>query len=229
MTAPQTFLQLTQALAIEVRAAGVGPSTVVGQTGEYGRLVKWIADADMELQQEHDNWRFMVNTFSLNTVVGDGSYTGADCLVPVTDLRVWRERTIKAYLLSAGVTDESELRYIDYEAWYVLYNTGPQTNSRPIHYTVGNAMELLIGPRPMDIYRVSGEYQRSVTKMLADSDTPKYPAEFHSLAVYLAMVKYGRFTGAVEVMQDGDRLYKKMMNRMERTQLPRMNHRLPLA
>lgn len=229
MTAPQTFLQLVQALAIEVRASGTGPTTVAGQTGEYGRLVKWVADADMELQQEHDNWRFMVNTFALNTVVGDGSYAAADCLTPVTDLRSWRERTIKAYLLAAGVSDESELRYIDYEAWYVMYHTGPQTNSRPIHYTVGNAMELLIGPLPMDVYRVSGEYQRSVTKMVADGDTPIYPAEFHYLAVYLAMMKYGRFTGATEVFQDGERLYRKMKNRMERTQLPRMNHRLPLA
>lgn len=229
MTAPQTFLQLAQALAIEVRSSGTGPTTVVGQTGEYGRLVKWIADADMEIQQEHDNWRFMVNTFELNTVAGDGSYTAADCLVPITDLRVWRERKIKAYLLSAGVTDECELRYIDYDDWYVIYHTGPQTNSRPIHYTVGNAMELLIGPLPMDVYRVSGEYQRSVTKMTADADTPRYPAEFHSLAVYLAMMKYGRFTGAVEVFQDGERLYTKMLRRMERTQLPRMNTRLPLA
>ncbi len=229
MAVAQTFLQLVQALAVEVRAAGNGPTTVVGQTGEYARLVKWVADADMELQQEHDNWRFMANTFTLNTVVGDDSYAAADCIVPVTDLRMWRERTIKCYLLSAGVTDEGELGYIDYEAWDWMYNTGPQTNSRPIHYTVGDAMELLIGPLPMDVYRISGKYQRSVTKMALDADTPRYPAEFHSLAVYLAMVKYGRFTGAVEVMQDGDRLYKKMMNRMERTQLPRMNHRLPLA
>lgn len=229
MTAAQTFLQLTQALAIEVRASGVGPTTVVGQTGEYGRLVKWIADADMEIQQEHDNWRFMINTFTLNTVVGDASYAPADCIVPITDLRVWRERTIKAYLLSAGVTDEGELRYIDYDAWYWMYGTGPQTNSRPIHYTVGNAMELLIGPLPMDVYRVSGEYQRSVTKMTTDAATPLYPAEFHSLAVYLAMTKYGRFTGASEVETRGMMMYNKMKNRMERTQLPRMNHRLPLA
>lgn len=229
MTAPQTFLQLVQALAIEVRAAGTGPTTVVGQTGEYGRLVKWVADADMELQQEHDNWKFMVNSFTINTVVGDPSYAAADCIVPVTDLRTWKDRTIKAYLLSAGVSDQSFLTYIDYEEWDAMYNTGPQTNSRPINYTIGNATELLIGPLPMDIYRISGLYQRSVTKMTTDSATPIYPAEFHSLAVYLAMMKYGRFTGALEVFQDGERLYKKMMNRMERTQLPRMNRRLPLA
>lgn len=229
MTAPQTFLQLTQALAVEVGATGIGPVTVANQTGEYRRLIKWIADSDMELQQEHDNWRFMVNTFEINTVVGDGVYTAADCVTPVTDLRSWRERTIKAYLLSAGVTDECELRYIDYESWYVMYHTGPQTNSRPIHYTVGNAMELLIGPLPMDVYRISGEYQRSVTKMTADADTPVYPAEFHSLPVYLAMMKYGRFTGAQELIDHGQYLYNKMMNRMERSQLPRMNHRLPLA
>ncbi len=227
--APQTFLQLTQNLAVEVSASGSGPSTVVGQAGEYGRLVKWIADADMELQQEHGNWRFMVNTFAIDTIVGDPSYIASDCVIPVTDLRTWKERTIKAYLLSAGLTDQSELSYIDYEAWDWMYNTGPQTNSRPIHYTVGNAMELLIGPLPMDVYRISGNYQRSVTKMLVDSDIPNYPAEFHNLPVYLAMMKYGRYTGAQEVFQDGERLYKKMMNRMERTQLPRMNHRLPLA
>lgn len=229
MTTAQTFLQLAQVLRQEVGAAGTGPSTVVSQSGEYARIVRWIADADQEIQQEHDNWRFMVNTFTLNTVASDGSYSASDCIVPVTDLRIWRDRMIKIYLLSAGTTDEGYLRYVDYESWYSKYNTGPQTPSRPIHYAIGNAQELLIGPIPDAVYRISGEYQRSVTQMTSDSNTPLYPAEFHMLPVYLGMMKYGRFTGGTEVFQDGERLYKKMLNRMERTQLPRMNSKLPLA
>ena len=224
-----TYLQLAQRLRQEVGAAGTGPSSVVAQTGEYKRIVDYLADADQELQQEHDNWKFMVNTFAINTIVGVAAYPATACLLPVYDLRSWRDRTIKAYLLSAGLGDESELRFIDYDAWYVMYGTGPQTNSRPIHYTIGNENELLIGPLPMDVYRISGEYQRSVTRLSADTDVPVYPPEFQLLPVYSGMRKYGFYTGAVEVIQNGDALYKKMMRRMERSQLPRMNHLIPLA
>ncbi|HXE49570.1 MAG TPA: hypothetical protein VN663_14420 [Ramlibacter sp.] len=225
----KTFLQLAQRLRQEVQGAGTGPTTVLNQTGEYKRIVDWIAEADEEIQQEHDTWKFMVGNFALNTVVGDASYTPADCLTPFNDFRQWRQRTVKCYNLTAGVNDEIELNYIDYESWYVLYNTRPQTNSRPIHWTTGNQNELLIGPLPNDVYRVSGEYHRNATEMVADSEYPKYPSEYHMLPVYLAMMKYGRFTGASEVFADGERLYKKMLHRMERTQLPRFNSRQPLA
>lgn len=229
MATAKTFLQLAQDLRQEVGAAGTGPATVTGQTGEYGRIVKWIHDADLEIQQVHDQWKFKIGTFALNTVVGTLSYTQADFLTPATDLRTWRPRTIKIYLLAAGVTDEIELNYIDYEAWYVMYGTGPQSPTRPIHYTIGNNMELLIGPKPNDIYRISGEYHKEASELVNDSDVPSYPKEFHSLPVYLAMMKYGRFTAASEVFTDGERLYKQMLRRMERTQLPRLNWRLPLA
>lgn len=225
----KTYLQLVQALRQEVGAAGSGPTTVVGQTGEYARMVSWVSQADQEIQQVHDQWRFKVGTFSLDTVVGVSSYAASQCTPPVPDLRTWRPRTIKIYLLSAGVTDEIELNYIDYEAWYVMYGTGPQSNTRPIHYTIGNEMELLIGPRPNDVYRISGEYHRESSVLVNDSDMPAYPAEFHMLPVYLAMMKYGRFTAAGEVYSDGERLYKQMLRRMERTQLPRLNWRMPLA
>lgn len=225
----KTYLQLCQRLRQEVGASGTGPSTVVNQVGEYKRIVDWIADADQEIQQEHDEWRFMVNDFALDTVLGIASYAASQCTPPVVDLRQWKERTIKCYLLSAGVTDQNELRYIGFEDWDIMYNTGPQTNSRPIHWTIGNEMELLIGPHPADVYRITGLYQRSVSALTLDADVPNYPAEFQMLPVYLAMMKYGRFTAAGEVYADGERLYTKMLNRMRRSQLPRWNRRIPLA
>ena len=229
MATAKTFLQLAQRLRQEVSGNGTGPSTVVGQSGEYRRYVDWIAEADQEIQQEHNQWLFMRKPFALNTVAGDGSYTPADCLTPFTDLRTWVDRTFKSYLLTAGVGNETELRRIDYESWYVMYNTGPQSPSMPMHYTIGNSLEILLGPIPNDVYRVSGIYQRDVTTMTADLDTPSYPAEFHMLPVYLAMTKYGRYTGAGEVVAFGEAMYKKMLHRMERTQLPRLNSRIPLA
>lgn len=229
MSAPKTFLQLAQSLRQEVGANGTGPTTVVSQTGEYKRLIDYIAAADEEIQQEKDQWRFMVKSFQINTVAGTMAYASTAFLVPSTDVRTWRDRTIKCYLLSAGKGDEGWLSYIDYEEWDATYNTGAQTNNRPMHWTIGNANELLIGPAPNGVYRITGEYMRTASTLTADSDTPTYPAEFHMLPVYLAMMKYGRFTGAGEVYTDGERLYNKMLNRMKRTQLPQFNHPRPLA
>lgn len=225
----KTYLQLCQRLRQEVGAAGTGPTTVINQTGEYQRLVDWIAEADEEIQRETDEWRFMVGNYALNTLVGVASYLPSDCIPPITDMRKWKERRPKMYLLASGVTDEQELTYIDYDDWYHRYGTGPQSNSRPRHWAYGNAGELLIGPRPADVYRISGEYQRVVTPLTLDAQTPIYPAEFHLLPVYLAMMSYGRYNAATEVYSDGERKYYKMLSQMRRTQMPRLNRSIPLA
>ncbi len=217
-----TFLQLAVRLRQEVLASGTGPSTVVSQAGELKRIVDWIAEADEEIQQEHDEWKFMVGDFTLNTVADDGSYAASDCVTPITDLRNWKLETFKIYLSATGVSDETRLRWIDYQDWYEKYNTGSQTSQRPVHFTIGNDMSIKLGPKPNAVYRISGEYQKSIDTMTADADVPVYPAEFHKLPLYLGMMKYGRSTGATEVYQDGERLYTKMLRRMERSQLPRV-------
>lgn len=227
--AGKSYLDLCVEVREEVMASGNGPVSVLNQTGEYRRIVKYVADADEEIQQEHDEWKFMVNLFTLTTVVGVASYAPSQCDVPVNDLRQWRQRTFKCYLESVGPGDEQPLTYIDYQIWYDRYHTGTQSNQRPVHFTIGNGMEILLGPVPGDVYKVSGEYQRCVTRMTDNDDVPTYPAEYHMLPIYLAMMKYGRSTAASEVFADGQRLYNKLLNRMRRTQLPPINTLRPLA
>lgn len=224
-----TFLQLAQRLRQEVGGAGTGPSAVTNQVGEYKRIVDWIATSDEEIQQEHDEWKFMVGDFAINTVADDGSYSDSDCVTPITDLRNWKTETFKIYLSATGVSDETPLFYMDYQTWYEIYNTGSQTSSRPMYFTIGNDMSIKLGPAPNAVFRVSGEYQKSVTTLAASADEPTYPDEYHMLPVYLGMMKYGRYTGASEVYSDGERLYRKLLRRMERTQLPMVRMARPLA
>lgn len=225
----KTFLQLAAALRQEVAGNGTGPTAVTGQTGELKRIVDWIVAADEEVQQAHDQWKFMVGSFTLNTVAGDNSYAAADCVTPVTNLRDWRLDTFKIYLLSAGTGGETKLHWMDYQDWYDIYNTGTQTNSRPSRFAVGNDMSIKLGAAPDAVYRISGEYQKSVTTLAANADVPVYPSEYHMLPVYGGMMKYGRYTGAAEVFSDGERLYNQLMRRMERTQLPKIRRARPLA
>ena len=225
----KTFLQLASRLRQEVSGSGTGPSTTVGQTGELKRLIDWIVEADEEVQQEHDEWKFMVGSFTLNTVADDNSYAASDCITPVTDLRNWRLETFKIYLLASGTSNEGRLWWMDYQDWYERYNTGSQTNSRPQLFTVGNDMSIKLGATPDAVYRISGEYQKSVTSLSANADVPVYPAEFHMLPVYGAMMKHGLYVGAPEFYQKGEILYNKMMRRMERSQLPRIRTAGPMA
>lgn len=50
MDQSRTYLELCQAFREDIGIAGTGPATVVGQTGILGRIVRWIADADITIQ-----------------------------------------------------------------------------------------------------------------------------------------------------------------------------------
>lgn len=222
-----TFLQLAQRLRQEVSGVGTGPNLVTNQVGEYKRIVDWIATADEDVQRKHNEWLFMRPGFTVSTVAADPIYAYGDCTdtttnLPITNFRKWVEDSFKIYLLSGGVQGETPLSYMSYDRWYSIYFTGTRVSSYPIDFTVKNDLTFSLAPIPNDVYVVSGEYQRSVTTLTNGSDTPIYPAEYHMLPVYAGMMSYGRYTGAVEVYQDGDRLYKRMMAEMERTQLPEM-------
>lgn len=223
------FLEICQRVRQEVGAAGVGPASVLNQTGELKRIVDWVATADGDIQRKYNQWKFMTASFSLNTVASDASYNAADFLTPVTDLRDFRRESLKIYTLSAGVQDETKIYYMEYQDWYEIYGTGLQSTGRPLYYAVGNDMSLKLGPVPNEIFRMSGEYQKAVTLLSANNNTPPYPEEFHMLPVYLAMKKYGRYTGATELYEDGEREYKKMLIAMERSQLPKIRMGCALA
>lgn len=223
----KTFLQLVVKLSQECGVSTVGPTTVVAQVGQYKELVDWIAEADEEVQQDRNDWRFMVGSFAIDTVVGTSGYLPTAFVTPVTNWRDVRDGTVNIY--SGTTANQSRLRKVSYQTWYDLYNTGAQTNSRPTVFTIGNDMSVLLGPLPDAVYRVSGEYQKSVATMAVDADTPIYPAEFHLLPVYLAMTKYGRQYAASEVYSEGNRLYQKMMARMRRTQTQEITLGGPLA
>ena len=226
---PMNFLQICQRIRQEVGGTGTGPSSVTSQVGELARIVSWAAEADQDVQQAQDQWKFMVGDFTLNTVADDGSYAPADCVTPITAFRNWKKETLKIYLLSAGTGNETALTYIGYQDWYERFNTGGQTSSRPRWFTIGNDMSLKLAPKPDAVYRISGEYQKSVTTLAANADVPTYPSEYHMLPVYGGMMKYGRYTGAAEVFSDGERLYNQLMKRMERTQLPEIRRAGPMA
>lgn len=222
-----TFLQLASRWRQEVGGSGTGPSTVVSQVGEYARGVSWIATADEDIQRARNEWLFMRRGFTVQTVADTAAYAYGSCTdtttsAVITNFREWDKEKFKIYLTSGGVAGERSMTYMDYQTWYEIYNTHTQTSSFPVEFTVLANRSFSLGPKPNAVYTVSGEYQMSVTTMTANADVPLYPAEYHLLPMWKAMVAHGYYTGAPELIQRGNAEAAKLMYQMERTQLPEL-------
>lgn len=219
-----TFLELAIKLRKECGVTGTD-ATTVNATGEWGRLCGWIVDSWIEIQDDQTGWEWMRKTVTFNTVSQQGEYTPVQA--GVTDLGSWKEKSFRAYPVSAGVGAEQVIKYKPYSAFrdQYLLSSMRTTYSRPIEITVSPSKSLILGFAPNEVYVVSGEYYKAPVTMTLDADTPDMPAKFHLAIVHRAKMKYGIFESASEVYDAGKEDLRVIMNSLRQDQLPKMTRR----
>ena len=228
------YLQLAQRLAVECGVTG-SLASVAGQTGMYAKLVNWVNDAWLEIQGMHDNWNWMREPFAFNTVASTGNYdpnsiTNTVTSQPMTDLRYWWRDTFRCQKVSIGVQDEQWLVEWEYQVFRNTYRFNVQVNGRPVVFAImPNDKKVMLGQIPDDIYQISGEYQVLPTSLVANTDTPAIPEHLHLVIVYKAMQFYGLYEAAPEVLSKGNTEFSRLMNQLEREQLPGLWLGNPLA
>lgn len=228
------YLQLVQRLAVECGVVGT-ISSVVGQTGMYAKLVNWTDAAWVEIQGMHDNWNWMREPFAFNTVANTGDYnpnsiTNTVTGQQMTDLRYWWKDTFRCQRVSIGVQDEQWLVEWEYQVFRNTYRFNVQMPGRPVVFAIRpNEKEVLLGQVPDDIYQISGEYQVLPSSMAVNTDTPAMPTHLHLAIVYKAMQSYGLYEAAPEVLSRGTTEFSRLMNQLEREQLPELYLTNPLA
>lgn len=229
------YLQLAQRLAVECGVAGGGPLSITGQTGMYAKLVHWVNDAWLEMQGMHDNWAWMRHPFTFETVASTGDYLPASITNTVTstvmtDLRYWHKDTFRCQKKSIGVQDEQWLVEWEYQVFRNTYRFNVQANGRPVVFAIKpNGKAVMLGQIPDDVYQVSGEYQKLPTALALPTDAPGMPEHLHMAIVYKAMQFYGLYEAAPEVLTRGNTEFGRLMNQLEREQLPELYLGNPLA
>lgn len=229
------YLQLAQRLAVECGVAGGGPSSVSGQTGTYQKLVNWTNDAWLEIQGMHDAWGWMREPFAFLTVTSTGDYAPATTTNTLTgslltDLRFWHRDTLRCQMASIGVQDEQWLVEWDYNTFRNTYRFNVQTDGRPVVFAVKpNGKDIMLGQVPDAVYQISGEYQAVPSSLTVDASTPEIPTHLHMVIVYKAMQFYGLYEAASEVLSKGNMEFSRLMNQLEREQLPELSLGNPLA
>jgi hypothetical protein len=228
------FLELAQRARRRCRVIGSGPSAITGQSEEYARLIDFVNEAWMSIQELHQNWQWMRQTTTFPTVAGQAEYTLAQIQATGTnfsDFGFWDNYSFRAYSTSIGLPDERMLDYSPYEDWHDYYQLGSlrTSNSMPVDATVLPALGVGIGPTPIAGYTISGDYYKKATELVASTDEPGLPSQYHMLIVYRVMMLYGAGEAAGEVFEMGKNLYGEMLNRLELQQLPEMDMAGPLV
>jgi len=235
-----TFLQLCIDAQRECDITGPAISAVTNQSGELNRIVNWVAQAWIEVQNRHTDWRWMRSRYTLNLAANVDSYAGAVAVDelsgnPVTRFARWLlfddrgASNVKIYLQSAGKGTERWMSFLDWASFREIYKRGIVPNAPPAHYTLDPQNNLVFGPSPDAVYIASGEYMKSAQPLAAEGDVPECPARFHQVIVYMAMQKYAGFESAPEVMARGIKEGNRIARQLENDQLAPVALAAPLA
>lgn len=205
-----TFLELCQRLRQEVGAAGSGPASVTGQHGEYARLVGWVQQAWTEVQTKRPDWLFMWAEGEIEMEDGYREYA-----LP----NDWA-----SFIPGTIFLGDRRLRLLPYPEFRRRYRSEAPAEPRHITVTPDQVLTLSssvqIDAPPAPGQTLSFEYYRSPQQLTANDDLPRLPEPYHMLIVYRAMVQYGLYENAGEVVQQGMVNAGPLMLQLERTQLP---------
>jgi hypothetical protein len=221
-TGGMTFVQLVQRLRRRCRVAGAGniPVTLTNQNEEISRLIDFINEAWLDIQNAREDWQWMRSTCSFTTIQGQATYTPTQA--GLIDWGNWTRDTWRSYYTTTGTRGEILMDYIDYEDWRNLYQFGATrvSYSQPFVITITPDKQLGLGPVPLSGYTVTGDYFTVPTLLVDDTDTPTLPSRFQMAIVYRAMMFYGVSEAAPEVYQEGKEEFDRMMMRLTLNQMP---------
>lgn len=218
------FLELCQAVARESGTVAGLPSfnTVTDPSGRIEKLVNWVADAWVGIQNERPDWLFRIGEFESPLTAGVDEYTGASfaievaAFLPDTPTRT----TMTVYETAKGRSDEGYIRQISYERWRSKWDYGVSDANRPVEWAVKPNGALVIGPTPDTAYTLRGQYKRKAQRLVADADIPIMPEDFHNVIVAEALRLMARSDEAFEVLREKADRYEQVRFALVHDQTP---------
>lgn len=202
----RNFVTLCQDVFREVGAAGIAPVTTVGATGEWLRIVNWVRDAELEIQNLNVDWRWLRKTLPFYTKAQTQASiytdnTGTVSAFP-TDLAAWDLKNGVWQLLPPNNTTFAPIMVYE---WEVVRNTIFNTTNfnQPWRVIVMPDNTLRFDLIPDQAYQCQTEY-RTVPYSIGTSGTPDNDVSFiparyaNQLIVAWSQLKYGLFESAAE-------------------------------
>lgn len=195
------FLEMVQELVLMGGIAGQGgPHTVTGQTGEYGRAVAFIRQANAEVCGMHPDWGFL-------WAHGEQS-VATEVIDPPSGLETWAVDRLQL--------DGSPLAVLGWSE-FVPADAAP---TRPYWAIIRPDNRLQLHPEPDKTYTLSYDYWTTPALLALDADVSAIPARFHPVVIGRALILLGNYEFAEDLMKQGQELYQLHLESLQQDQLP---------
>jgi len=214
-----TFLQLVQALHRESGASGTAPTSVVNQTGQNLRLVNWIKDANLDVQNLWLNWKFLYSTDTGRTLTpGDNTLAAPDDFGD----GMWDVTTFR--IVPEGDTQEQHIDVQQFED--VKDELLDESEGTPFRVTVmpDDSLRFEGTPDAEDEFRAVYYRGPDEDELAVNSDESSIPSRFRRVILGRALQLYANYESAPEVKIQGDEIYDTYLARLENKQLPNRDH-----
>ena len=182
-----TFLEICQEVYGRTGMSGQ-ISSVKNQTGDAGRIVRYVRSACIKLEARWVNWRFMSARYDFTTSKGIAVYS----MPEENRLRVWDINTCYLDDLKTPVYfyDSHNYERSVYLEKQVTQPTMAVINS-------DNTLQLI--GIPDSEYPVQIRYFKQATVLNDNDDMPLLPSQYHLAISTLAMISYANYDEALEL------------------------------
>ena len=218
-----TYLVLCQDMARDVGIPGTGPSSVTSTSlsEEENAVVRYIANADQDVQSRWFDWDFLWSEASITAISGTSTLTSSNTGFP-TALGNWK--------LDSIVWDKSSdsyqiLEYMEWNSYREMYKYGTIDSDVPEVYSIKPNNDLDLYPTPNAATVISAEYWATPTVLAADADISAIPPRFHKIIIARAKMYYAENEDAPEVMAGAVAEFEDLLDKLEADQLPSQKNR----
>lgn len=226
------YLQLCRKVAEKSGTVAGLPSfnTISNATGRIAQVAGWVQDAWRDIQNERTDWLFLRVEFEHALTIGQTRYSEVSLDLDVIDgkpvgVAAWLRdtpelRSMSLYDPDIGQSDEGDLTQVPYEQWRQRYDRGVHDAGRPSYWSMSPSRELVIGPKPDKAYVLRGTFRRKAQTLLADTDEPVCPDQFHGLIVIEALRLMARDDEAFNVIVEKNVHYDRLRAPLVNDQTP---------
>jgi len=213
-----TYLVLCQDMSRDIGIPGTGPSSVTASdlSEEELAVVRYIKQADLDIQRRWFNWNFLWGESTLTPSVGTSTLTSP------SDLGNWK---LDSIIWSKATEDYQELEYVDWDEYKLEYKLGVVDSGTPEVFSVKPDNVIDVYPTPDAATTISAEYWKTPTELAADSDISAIPQRFHNIIIARAKIYYGENEDAPEILSGALAEFEDLLDKLESDQLPGQKNR----
>jgi hypothetical protein len=202
----------------DIGIPGTGPSSVTASdlSEEELAVVRYIKNADLDIQRRWFNWDYLWSEATITPSVGVSTLTSP------ADLGNWK---LDSIVFSKATDDYQQLDFMDWEPYRLEYKLGVIDSGTPEVFSIKPDNVIDVWPTPDSTTTISTEYYRVPTELAADSDISSIPPRFHNMIIARAKIYYGENEDAPEILSGALASFEDLLDKLESDQLPGQKNR----